>query len=425
LNLELRDTLSMEQSEPQMFRLQFTENEDSPPWVRLGGSSIRPCFVGRISGAQMASLFAEHKSKLFSLNIRNYIGDNGTNKTIRKTALEDADDFFFYNNGISALATRITPDPGDKRCLLCERLSIINGAQTVRSLHKAHSISASASRDVQVLMRVTEFGAKKTSVEQEFLDNVTKYNNTQNAIKLSDFRSNDKVQFDLRKRFDSLPAVGGKRFLYKNKRSGERETERIVIGMEEFVKTLYAFLFGPDDVYGGTGHVFDATEGGGYVKLFGEAGEILPTLSNDRFSLYAGIWFVCAEAKEGWRLRSRESKEPALERRWMFFYALGESMRVSYRSQSLDLDSALRGLGNPAWLKQDEHGPIKKVIVRHCKVAFKSLIDAYKEAAKDQAFKHRNWFRSQVTLSTIADHVNSSWSLLSDHAEEYLLSVPK
>jgi len=52
---------------------------------------------GRISGAQLAALFSEHKSKLFGLNIRNYIGDNGTNKTIRKTALEAADDFFFFN----------------------------------------------------------------------------------------------------------------------------------------------------------------------------------------------------------------------------------------------------------------------------------------------------------------------------------------
>ena len=425
LNLELRDTLSMDQSEPKTFRLQFTENEDSPPWVKIGGTSTRSCFVGRVSGAQLAALFAEHKSRLFGLNIRNYIGDNATNKTIRKTALESADDFFFFNNGISALATRITPDAKDKRVLVCERLSIINGAQTVRSLHKAHSISASAARDVQVLIRLTEFGAKKTIAEQEFLDNATKYNNTQNAIKLSDFRSNDKVQFDLRKRFEALPAVRGKRFLYKNKRSGERESDRIVIGMEEFVKTLYAFQFGPDDVYGGTGHVFDATQGGGYAKLFGAAGEILPFVSNDTFCLYAGIWFACGEAKEAWRVRSRDSKEPALERRWMFYYAFGESMRIAYRSQGVDLPTALQTLSNPAWLKEDADGPAKKVLTRHCRIAFKSMIDSYREASKDLAFKHRNWFRSPATLSSITEHINGSWTLLADHAVEYLLPVTK
>jgi hypothetical protein len=425
LNLELRDALSVDQPDTKVFRLRFTENEDSPPWVKIGGASTRPCFVGRISGAQLAALFAEHKSRLFGLNIRNYIGDNGTNKTIRKTALESADDFFFFNNGISALATRIMPDPTDKRILVCERLSIINGAQTVRSLHKAHSISASAARDVHVLIRLTEFGAKKTTTEQEFLDNATKYNNTQNAIKLSDFRSNDKVQFDIRKRFEALPAVRGKRFLYKNKRSGERESDRIVIGMEEFVKTLYAFQFGPDDVFGGTGHVFDATQGGGYAKLFGEDGEILPFVANDTFCLYAGIWFACGEAKESWRLKSRESKEPGLERRWMFYYAFGESMRIAYQSQGMDLSAALRTLSSPGWLKQDADGPAKKVLTRHCKIAFKSMIDAYREASKDPAFKHRNWFRSQATLNSITEQINGSWTLLADHAEEYMLPLPK
>jgi hypothetical protein len=195
--------------------------------------------------------------------------------------------------------------------------------------------------------------------------------------------------------------------------------------MEGFVKTLYAFLFGPDDVYGGTGHVFDATQGGGYAKLFGEAGEILPWLSNDKFCLYAGIWFVCDVAEEAWRVKSRDTKEPALERRWMFFYAFGESLRISYRSQSFDLNTALRGLCNPAWLKEVENGPTKRVIARHSKVALKSLIDAYKEASKEQGFKHRNWFRSEATLKAIADHAESSWSLLSDHAEEYLLPQAK
>lgn len=422
LNLELRDALSVDQSDPTTFRLRFTGNDEFPAWVKLGTSSARSCYVGRISGAQLAALFAEHKSKLFGLNIRNYIGDNGTNKAIRKTALEAADDFFFFNNGISALATHIRPDGQDSRTLLCERLAIVNGAQTVRSLHKAHALSSSAARDVQVLLRLTEFGTKKTTAEQEFLDNVTKYNNTQNAIKLSDFRSNDKIQLDLRKRFDNLPTLGGKRFLYKNKRSGERESDRIVIGMEEFVKTLYAFIFGPDDMFGGTGHVFDATQGGGYAKLFGDNGEILPALTNETFARYAGIWFVCAETRELWRTKSRESKDPALERRWMFFYALGESLRISYSSQALALDDALRGMSNPSWIKQPAEGPVKKVLGRHCKLAFKSLSDSYKEASKDPAFKHRNWFRTQATLASITEHMGSSWTLLSDHGEDYVLS---
>jgi hypothetical protein len=144
-------------------------------------------------------------------------------------------------------------------------------------------------------------------------------------------------------------------------------------------------------------------------------------LSNERFEVYAGSWFVCSESKETWRVKSRESREPALERRWMFYYALGESLRISYRSQSLDLNAALRALSNPGWIKEDEGGPAKKVLGRHYRVAFKGLIDAYEGASKDKPFIHRNWFRAQATLGSISKHIASSWDLISDHGEDYVL----
>jgi len=308
---------------------------------------------------------------------------------------------------------------------VCERFSVINGAQTIRSLHKAHISNPAEVRDAHVLLRITQFEAKKTQAEQEFLDSVTKFNNTQNAIKLSDFRSNDKVQFDLRKKFDQLPSLEGKKFSYKNKRSGERERDVYPIGMEEFVKTLYAFFYGPDDVFGGTGHVFDATSGGGYAKLFGADGEILPALSNERFLLYAGTWFLCDTAKGVWRSRAREGNEPGIERRWMFYYALGESVRKFHLRQGVETDAVLRSLSNPQWTKQGEDGPVMKVIARHCRVAFRALNSSYKQASKDENFAHRNWFRSPTTLVTIGEYLDEDWSLLSEHGDEYLFPKRK
>ncbi len=424
LNLELRDALSVDNMQGKTFRLQFSANEEGAPWLQLGDMESRQCFIGRISGAQLANLFQEHQSGLFTLNIRNYIGDNGTNKTIRTTAISNPHDFFSFNNGISALATRVTPDEKDARILLCERFSVINGAQTIRSLHKAHKLNPDAVRDAQVLLRITQFESKKTQAEQEFLDNVTKFNNTQNAIKLSDFRSNDKIQFDLRKKFDQLPSIDGRKFSYRNKRSGERERDTVTIGMEEFVKTLYAFFYGPDDVFGGTGHVFDATTGGGYAKLFGDDGEIAPALSNDKFQLYAGVWFVCDEAKAVWRTRAREADEPGIERRWMFYFALGESIRLFHSRQKIETETVLRLLSYPQWRKQPD-GIVMRVIARHCKFAFRALNASYRNASKDTGFAHRNWFRSLGTLASIKEHMEEDWSLLSEHGEEYLFPSQK
>ena len=424
LNSELRDTLSLEDDAAEPISLRLSPNRDDKTWLKLfDDESGRACFVGKISGGQLAELFSRHRSRLFTLNIRNYIGDNVTNRSIRKTALDTPEDFFYFNNGISALATRIELDPSDSagHTLKCHNFSVINGAQTIRSLHKAHSMNPAKVRDVNVLLRLTEFKAKKTRAEQEFLDNVTKYNNTQNSIRISDFRSNDKVQYDIRNRFSQLRAVEGKKFLYKNKRSGERDVGVRTIGMEEFVKTLYSFVYGPDDVFGGTSHVFDATKDGGYTKLFGHNGEILPALDNQQFELYAGIWFTCSYAKEIWRDRSAKTKDHALERRWMFYFALGLALSNAYAGIDETLNAHLRSLGDPDWTRKDSGVGTKKAISALSRLAFKGMQDAYSEASAKEGFTHRNWFRTAATLEMIKRHITSSWDLVSEHATDYRL----
>lgn len=139
LNLELRDTLSLDRAEAREATLMATANRGSDPWMHLGSDDTRSCYVGRVSGAELANLFTSQKSSIFSLNIRNYIGDTATNKAIKRTAIGAPEEFFFFNNGISALAESITPDGKDPRILRCKNLSIVNGAQTVRSLHKTQT----------------------------------------------------------------------------------------------------------------------------------------------------------------------------------------------------------------------------------------------------------------------------------------------
>lgn len=429
LNLELRDTLSLDRSEAWEAALMATANEGSVPWLHLGSGDSRSCYVGRVSGAELANLFTNHKSSIFSLNIRNYIGDTATNKAIKKTAVVASEEFFFFNNGISALAESIEADAKDPRILRCKNLSIVNGAQTVRSLHKTQTDNPLAAKKAQVLVRITETQSKKTSHEQEFLDSVTKYNNTQNAIKISDFRSNDKIQHDIRAKFSELPSLNGKKFSYKNKRSGHSERDGkkgsdISIGMEEFTKTLYAFLHGPDDVYGGTGHVFDATAEGGYAKLFGVAGEVLPALTNEMFEKYAGIWFVCNKARDIWKEESRKTKHSALERRWMFYYALGCVVRKAYENLEVQYNADLRKLSKPGWMNDWPDGTIAKAILRQSKFAMQSMKQAYEENSKTGA-SHRNWFRSPATLEGIKNRVNESWVIVEEHAADYRFQQSK
>ena len=421
LNINLRDALAVRTGKPIQVRIPFTPNGDQPAYLTFTDAG-RESFVGRVNGSQIAEMYNCYKSLLFTLNIRNYVGDNSTNKTIRRTATTSPEHFFFFNNGTSALATRIEPDPDDvrDRTLICEDLSIINGAQTVRSLFKAHAERPDAVRQVEVLVRISCTAKKRTVNEQGFLDNITRYNNTQNAIKLSDFRSNDPIQHDLADRFSKLPARGGRKFLYKNKRAGERDGNRVAITMEEFTKTVFAFQHGPDDVYGGTAFLFDPASEGGYSKLYGYEEDREHKLSNDEFRYLAGIWFICEYAKDVWKEENKRVPHEALERRWMVFFAVGESLRLLYETLGHILMVDIRKRGDSSWnARARDDNAIKKVIGRHCDLAFRGLRKAYDASRGLPNFNHRNWFRNPKTLDDIKSHLRDYCSLAKENAEKF------
>jgi hypothetical protein len=118
---------------------------------------------------------------------------------------------------------------------------------------------------------------------------------------------------------------------------------------------------------------------------------------------------------------TRESADASMERRWMYYYALGEAMRIVYKTSSRDLNQALGFLANPSWISKSNDDPIKKTIARFSKIAFRSLSESYEMAASKEGFRHRNWYRSESTLSSINEHITSIWELLSEYADDHVL----
>lgn len=421
LNESLRDALSVRQEASTRATILFAENEGQSPWLRFDDAKGRVSYVGRITGSQVAEIFRANKSTIFSLNIRNYIGDNQTNRGIKATATNAPEDFFLYNNGISALAARIVEDE-DQKTLLCDDFSIINGAQTVRSLRNAHKDAAESVRHAKVLIRITE--ARPKEVGPDFLYSITKFNNTQNTIKISDFRSNDKVQIDLADKFERLPARGGRKFKYRNKRTGDGEKTRIQVEMEKFTKTVHSFLHGPDDVYGGSQYLFDTSKEGGYFKIYGDGRDLLPALSEAQFNRLVGIWFACEYVKQIWEREVHTPSSEALERRWMVFFGVGEVMRQVHGHSEELLNPSLEMLASPGWYLEQETHRYKATLRRHCKLAFAALKNSYGEA-NARGSTHRNWFRDRLTLASIRKQVGNLWSVVSEDADNYLFTKPK
>ncbi|MFH1158972.1 MAG: AIPR family protein [Pseudomonadota bacterium] len=414
LNEEWRDVIAQRDGVSPTVELLLSESAHDTPYFCFESASGTKSYIALLSAPQIYRLFDGHKEKLFNLNIRNYIGDTRTNKEIMKSAETESDRFFFYNNGLSCVATKVKAEKKDNHHILtCSDFSIINGAQTFRAIAKAHARAKSKSNDTEdlrVLIRVSEFNFKKGQ-EAEFLDRITRYNNTQNSMKLSDFRSNDAVQGSIVHYMREVPAFKGKKYLYRNKRTGDNERNKISIKLNDFCRAIYSYQFGPSDFFGGQTHLYDTALGGGYVKLFGED---LSALSQDQFDKIFGIWLLTSFCDEFQRQEKKDKSElnkekeeddpsvktrkNALERKLLTFYALGEVLREVCRLKKHDEEDLLRFFSKPRW--QEE--PSCKLFVKDSfLLGCDMIVQAYQLAQMDPNFVHRNFFRDTKILTTI------------------------
>jgi len=392
LNDKLREALSSGEMISQPVELHFIPDDEGSPWLKLAAEGRRSVYLGLVRATQIAELYRPNRFRLFAMNIRDWVGDTATNKAIVSTAQDRPEDFMFFNNGISAMATSIEED-AENCTLRCRNFSIINGAQTVRSIFKAQLQGKESLRRATVMMRVSKFSLGK---EPEFLEEVTRYNNTQNKVAVSDFRSNDPVQKDLASRFSKLKR-GAKPFWYKNKRSRER-LDRTPIEMEEFAKTIHAFKYGPHDMWGGTARLFDTSKDGRYVRVFGDGEAVWGKVPEDDFQELCEIWFLCELVRQIWKEeKERRQKKGvsglALERRYVVYYAVGELLRMTYEQKGRNLRADLKKLGNPKWTEADS--PEKAAIAELSDLAFTGLVKAYETASHQKDFRHRNWFRDR------------------------------
>lgn len=256
LNEEYRTAIAYERGPSDKLITLYPEGEKG----KRGASSIVDVQAGPFKSYIMALdanqiINAYHsldRDQLFSLNIRNFIGNTKTNKKIIKTAIDAPESFFLFNNGISCLCNRL--EPHDDR-IEVRGLQVINGAQTVKALVSAARAGKQkppswTNSPPTILVRITEIpgGYGQSGAMRE---NITQFNNTQNVIKDSDFRSNDRVQKNLKEQFSHLNHKG-KLVEYQAKRTDRLTRGTEVIRLEEFAKTIFAFLGDPTAFSGAT-----------------------------------------------------------------------------------------------------------------------------------------------------------------------------
>ncbi|VUZ83686.1 AIPR protein [Candidatus Methylomirabilis lanthanidiphila] len=167
-------------------------------------------YVTAIPAKFLYTQYRKHKARLFSANVRDYLGSRKTdaniNYGIKRTAADTPGDFWVYNNGLTLLVNDYTPEVrGARKYLKIHGLSIVNGAQTTGALG---SLDRSPHQTALVPVRVVK------TTDSETIFNIIQYNNSQNKIAAADFRSRDRIQKRLREEFARIPDAeyqGGRR----------------------------------------------------------------------------------------------------------------------------------------------------------------------------------------------------------------------
>jgi hypothetical protein len=157
-----------------------------------------------VPAQELVRLYTKYGDLLFDRNVRLFLGTrkDSVNAGISDT-LQDPEqrgNFWAYNNGITIICDSYQVSDAK---IVMNNFSIINGCQTTVSLANASNGLA----EVDVLTRLI-------NAPQEVVDDIIRFNNSQNPIKMWDIASQNKTQRRLRREFERL----SKPYIYLTRR---------------------------------------------------------------------------------------------------------------------------------------------------------------------------------------------------------------
>jgi hypothetical protein len=211
--------------------------------------------VAALKANAINAIYQKYQSALFSSNIRLGLGTGRINGAIERTIKESPNDFFIFNNGLTITCSSMDTSQLAKGKVVLQKPQVVNGAQTVMALARALKKRNNPS-DAWVMTRFIETNEQYRS---DRTIQITKYQNTQNAVKDWDFRANDKIQFWLFEQgireVNSLPVLKkmGLEFFYEYKRGialeKSRARDQILLRLDKLRHLRYCVMYGPVEVY--------------------------------------------------------------------------------------------------------------------------------------------------------------------------------
>ena len=183
--------------------------------------------------------------EVLSENVRGFILKSDFNKNIRETLEESPSKFFMYNNGITIIASDVKVDPfpnGVKSQVTVENLQVLNGGQTLRTIHKYNEDNKLAGltnlQKAEILVRIFKV------TDKSLMNKIAEYTNSHNAISNRDLKSISSEQVKLEQYLENF----GIQYIRKNGDSGDDSAKDFdySVSMEKLGQILYAIKGNPE-----------------------------------------------------------------------------------------------------------------------------------------------------------------------------------
>jgi hypothetical protein len=148
-----------------------------------------------IPGEALRFIYEKYAARLLEANVRSFLSATGkVNKGISETLRKAPERFMAYNNGIVLVADEMhlgKTENGSPGIRWLKGMQIVNGGQTTASLYftKRKMPETDLSR-VRVPAKIIVLRSSDPAGEEGLISDISKYANSQNAVKLSDLSAN-------------------------------------------------------------------------------------------------------------------------------------------------------------------------------------------------------------------------------------------
>lgn len=176
-------------------------------------------YLAQVSLIDFYKFVSEGDDFLYYSNIRNYLKKTPVNQGMEDTLENEAPLFWYYNNGVTIVCDNVEPI---NKLLVLTTPQIVNGCQTANSVKQFFK---RRTKNEQMNVNGTLLVKIITDPNRHKRKNVTKYTNTQNAVKGKDFYALDTFQKELQRKFQEIgyfyEIQAGSRLLEKGKLTGD------------------------------------------------------------------------------------------------------------------------------------------------------------------------------------------------------------